>query len=260
MADVLATPVALDTVPEVRTIGAHDLVGCLRDGLEDFRAIPTQLVFLGLLYPLIGLVAARATTGDLLPLLFPLAAGLTLMGPLLAVGTYEISRRREQGEAVSWLDAFAVLRSPALPGIIALGVVLLAIFTAWLVAARLIYTGTIGGQVPTGVGALLDMVTHTPGGTKLIIIGNLVGLAFAVLVLAISAVSFPMLLDRRCSPALAVQTSLRAVTRNPSTMALWGLVVAAGLMLGSLPFFVGLAVVMPILGHATWHLYRRLVA
>ena len=259
MADVLATPAVLDPVPQVRTIAVHDLVDSLRDGLEDFRAIPTQLIFLGLLYPIIGFVAARATTGDLLPLLFPLVAGLTLMGPLMAVGTYEISRRRERGEAVSWLDAFAVLRSPALPGIVALGAVLLAIFTAWLVAARLIYDGTIGGQVPPGLGALLDRVTHTPGGAKLIVIGNLVGFGFAALVLAISAVSFPMILDRTCSPVTAVQTSLRAVARNPSAMALWGIIVAGGLALGSVPFFVGLAVVMPVLGHATWHLYRRLV-
>ena len=261
MAVALQAPVTVaDVRPEIRRIGVPDVLAALREGVEDFRAIPTQLVFLSLLYPVIGLVAARTATGGLLPLLFPLVAGLSLMGPVLAVGLYELSRRRERGQAVTWLHAFDVLRSPGLFGIVALGLVLFLVFALWLVSAKAIYRATLGDSVPGGIADFLGTVTHSPGGAELILFGNLAGFGFAVLVLAISAVSFPMMLDRACTPVLAMQTSLRVVLRNPATMAIWGAVVAGLLALGSVPLFVGLAVAMPILGHATWHLYRRAVA
>lgn len=252
-------PAAAD-LPAVRHLSTADVGAALRQGAADFRAIPTQLVFLCLLYPVIGFVAARMATADLLPLLFPLIAGLSLMGPVMAVGLYELSRRREAGQSVSWLNAFDVLKSPAIVGIVALGFVLLGLFVAWIVAARLILLATVGPVAPDGMGGLIDMVRHGPGGWKLLVLGNLVGAAFAAVVLAISAVSFPMMLDRNCSPGTAVLTSVRVVRRNPGVMALWGVVVAGVLALGCLPLFVGLAVAMPILGHATWHLYRRAVA
>ena len=246
--------------PAIRRLTTADIRAALRDGLDDFMAIPTQLVFLCVLYPAIGLIAARTATDSLLPLLFPLIAGLSLTGPVLAIGLYELSRRRERNEPVSWLHAFDVLRSPALFGIAALGLVLFLIFALWLLTAKLIYAATIAGPIPGSIGGFLGMVANAPGGSELFIGGNLAGFAFAIIVLAISAVSFPMLLDRNCTPALAVQTSLRVVAHNPGAMALWGLTVASLLILGSIPLFVGLAVVMPILGHATWHLYRRAVA
>lgn len=262
----LATAHQASDVPQVRRIGLPDLQAALRQGWDDFLAIPTQLVFLGILYPIIGIVAARAAQDEgMLPLLFPLVAGLALVGPVLAIGLYEISRRREAGQPTSWRNAFDVLRSPALPGIVVLGVLLFVIFGVWIGCARAIYVGTVGAAsasmaVPDTLGALADVVMHAPGRGGLIVLGNLTGFLFAVLVLTISVVSFPMLLDRNCSPMVAVQTSLRAVRMNPVPMAAWGLVVAVLLTLGSVPFFVGLAVVMPVLGHATWHLYRRVVA
>ena len=261
----LATAHQSYDIPQVRRIGLPDLQMALRQGWDDFLAIPTQLVFLGILYPIIGIVAARAAEGGgLLPLLFPLVAGLALVGPVLAIGLYEISRRREAGQPTSWRNAFDVLRSPALPGIIVLGVLLFVIFGVWIGCARAIYVGTIGAAsasmaVPDTLGALVDVVMHAPGHGSLIVLGNLAGFLFAVLVLTISVVSFPMLLDRNCPPMVAVQTSVRAVWLNPVPMAAWGLMVAVLLALGSVPFFVGLAVAMPVLGHATWHLYRRVV-
>lgn len=258
MAHALATPIQADR-PDIRRIGFDDIRAALAAGYADFLAIPTQLVFLGLLYPVIGFVAARAATGDALPLLFPLVAGLSLMGPVLAVGMYELSRRREAGLAVSWLDAFDVFRSPAIVPIAVMGALLFAVFVLWIDAARAIFQSTVGAP-PGGIGAFVDQVLHTAGGHRLILLGNLVGFAFALFVLAVSVVSLPMLLDRNCGLATAVQTSIRAVTRNPVPMAAWGVIVAALLALGSIPVFIGLAVVMPVLGHATWHLYRRLVA
>ena len=245
--------------PAIRVLTLDDLRQALGRGVEDFRAIPTQLVFLGLLYPVIAFAAARAVTGDLLPLLFPLLAGLSLMGPVVAVGLYEISRRRERGEAVSWVTAFAVLRSPAIGSIAVMAVLLLGIFAVWVLTAQAIYTATMSLAVADGMGSFARAVMLTDAGHRLIVVGNLVGAGFAAVVLAIWVVSLPMLLDRICGVGLAVRTSVRAVGRNPGVMAVWGVIVGALLVAGSVPAFVGLAVVMPVLGHATWHLYRRVV-
>ena len=246
-------------VPPVRRIGAADLKDALVRGWADYRAAPTQLLFLCALYPVIGFIAARAATGDTKPLLFPLLAGLSLMGPVAAIGMYEISRQREAGRATSWLTAFEALRSPAIGGIVLLAIVLALLFAFWVGVAQTIYGATLGAVAPN-FEAFLNDVVGTPGGHALILYGNLAGAAFAVVVLSIAVVSFPMMLDRNCGPGLAVHTSLRAVARNPVTMALWGVTVGLLLALGSIPLLLGLAVVMPVLGHATWHLYRRVVA
>jgi uncharacterized membrane protein len=249
--------------PVLRRIGPRELGEALGAGVADFLAAPTQLLFLGAIYPIVGLVAARvAWGGPLMPLLWPLLAGLSLVGPVAALGLYEISRRRERGLPVSWINAFNVLRSPAIGAIAVLAAMLLAIFLAWLAAAHAIYQATVGaaGPPPATMGEFLERVFTTEAGWRLILIGNGVGFLFAVLVLSLTVVSFPLLLDRpELGPAAAVRTSLRAVALNPVPMALWGLIVAGLLVLGALPFLVGLAVVMPILGHATWHLYRRVV-
>ena len=261
MYETIAPPIqGSTTAPAIRRIGLADLALALRAGWADFLAIPTQLVFLCILYPIVGLVAARAAVGtDLLPLLFPLAAGIALLGPVLAVGIYELSRRREAGKPASWLNAFDVLRSPAILSIGMIAVMLLALFTLWIAAAKLIYEATLGSAMPADPAALLHLTLHTPAGWSMVVIGDVVGAVFAVVALTLTVVSVPMALDRNVSPMLAVETSVRAVRANPAVLAVWGLIVAGLLALGSLPFFIGLAVVMPVLGHATWHLYRRLI-
>ena len=180
-------------------------------------------------------------------------------GPVLAVGVYELSRRREAGLPVSWLNAFDIVRSPAIVSIAVVGVMLLAVFTAWIGAAKLIYLATVGPVDPASMGSFAATLLGTSAGWRLMLIGNLVGLVFAVAVLMLTVVSVPMLLDRHVSVLVAIQTSVRAVLANPAALGLWGLVVAATLLLGCLPLFIGLAVARPVLGHGTWHLYRRLV-
>ena len=244
----------------VYSIGAADLRDALARGLADFMAQPTHLIILCVIYPVVGLFLARLTFGyDILPYLFPLVSGFALVGPLAATGLYELSRRREQGLDFSWWHVFDVLRSPSIHAIVTLGVVLALIFVAWLISAQAIYESYFGGWVPTSISEFARQILTTPSGWKLIIVGCGVGFLFAVVVLTISVVSLPMLLDRNVGVVTAVQTSIRAVLANPKTMAIWGLIVAGTLVIGALPFFVGLAIVLPVLGHSTWHLYRKLV-
>lgn len=246
--------------PAVRTIGFADLGAALAAGWRDFWRKPSHLVFLGLIYPFAGGVLAIWTSGaNAWPLFYPLISGFALLGPIAALPIYEMSRRQERGLDTHWSSAFGVLRSPAMPSIIAVGIYLLALFTIWLMVAQFIYEQIFGIGSPESLAEFLAQVTRTPGGVQLMIWGNLVGLVFAAVVLASTVISVPLLVDRDAGAAAAIQTSIRATLHNPLVIAVWGLIVAALLLLGTLALLGGLAIVVPVLGHATWHLYRRLV-
>jgi uncharacterized membrane protein len=257
----LRSPTRDAAPPEVRRIALADLRDALARGLGDLGAYRSDVIFLCIIYPLAGLVLAWLAFGyEMLPLVFPLASGFALIGPVAAVGLYEISRRREQGDDVTWADAFGVVRAPAFGAIVVLGLLLLAIFLLWLAAAYAIYLVTLGPEPPASIGGFVRDVFTTGAGWAMIVVGVGVGFLFAVLVLTVSVVSFPLLLDRDVGLYTAVATSGRAVVRNPGPMAAWGLIVAGGLVIGSIPALLGLIIVMPVLGHATWHLYRKVVA
>jgi uncharacterized membrane protein len=247
-------------LPGIRRIEATDLKDVLARGLSDFEAFRSDVVFLCLMYPIIGIALVWLTFGyEMLPLVFPLAFGFALVGPVAAVGLYEMSRRREQGVPASWADAFGAMHSPGFGAILALGLVLLTIFLLWLVAANWIYQITLGPEPPVSIGGFIRDVFTTNEGWRMITVGLGIGVLFAFLVLAISVVSFPLLLDRDAGLDVAVWTSIRAVAANPGPMLLWGLIVAGGLLIGSIPAFLGLIFVLPVLGHSTWHLYRKVV-
>lgn len=244
----------------VRRIGWVDIRVALAKGCDDFKAMPSQIVFLCLLYPVVGLILVELTAGqNALPLLYPLMSGFALIGPFAAVGLFEISRRRELGLDTSWRHAFEVRRSPAIASILGLGLLLMAIFLGWLVAAQAIYEWLFGPTAPESYSRFLAMVLTTSKGWTLIVLGNATGFVFAVVAFSISVVSFPLLLDRDVGAAVAVLTSIRVVWASPVMMALWGLIVACALAIGFAVLFFGLAIVMPVLGHSTWHLYRKAV-
>jgi uncharacterized membrane protein len=246
--------------PIVRHIAPSDLFDALARGVDDFMAMPSHAIFLCVIYPLLGLwMIGIAVGGTMLPLAFPIAAGFALIGPLAAIGLYELSRRREAGIDTSSSHALDVLYSPSLGAIVAMGLLLMAIFLLWLVAAEAIYIANFGYAPPSSIHQFVSDVFTTPAGWSLIVVGTAVGFLFAVAALSVGAISFPLLLDRDVGAAVALATSLRVVAENPMTMALWGFIVAAMLLIGSIPLFLGLTVVMPVLGHATWHLYRRAV-
>jgi uncharacterized membrane protein len=257
---VRGRPDAVATAPAVRRIDFADLKDALAKGVSDFGEARSDVIFLCLLYPVAGLLIARVVYGSgMFPLLFPLVSGFALVGPFVAVGLYEMSRQREEGHELSWATAFDVVRAPSFGAIIMLGVVLMVLFLLWLSAANTIYAMTVEPLQPTSMGTFLTAVFTTARGWAMIGIGIGVGFIFALVVFAISVVSFPMLLDRDVGLGVAVWTSLRAIIANPLPMAAWGLIVTAGLVLGSIPLLLGLMIVLPILGHASWHLYRKVV-
>ena len=246
--------------PVVRKIGIADLRHALAEGARDFEACRTDVIFLCLLYPIAGIIISRvAFDYGLLPLIFPLIAGFALIAPLFGVGLYEMSRRREQGVAIGWSDAFAraaLARHRLDPGA---GPAAAGAVRAVAVRGSFIYTLTLGPDLPVSATNFARDVLTTQQGWTMIVVGMGVGFLFALVVLVISVVSFPLLLDRNVGVYCAVATSVKAVRMNPGPMAVWGLIIAAGLVIGTIPLLVGLAIVLPILGHATWHLYRKVV-
>ena len=244
---------------EIQKISAADLVDALSKGVDDFWEKPSHLFILVMVYPLATLVAANIAAGYIpLVLIFPLLSGFALVGPLAAIGLYEISRRRELGLDISWEHAYNVIRRPSI-SVLTLSVLVGVIYFLWLGAAFVIYRQIYGSAVPTSITQFVWEVLTTPAGWTLIIVGCGVGFLFAVVVLAIRAVSFPLLVDLHVGVMTAIRTSVHAFLANPTTMMLWGFIVASLLLIGALPFLAGLAVVMPVLGHATWHLYRKVV-
>jgi uncharacterized membrane protein len=251
----------------IRHIHVADIREVLRKGYDDFGAYRTDVIFLCLIYPIVGLVFARmAFHYEMIPLLFPLASGFALVGPFFGTGLYEMSRRREIAlqrgaeHSASWTYAFSVFRSPNFGPISVLGFMLIVLLVAWLACAWWIYMAIHGPQPDESWAAFAQGVLTTPAGWWLIVVGCGVGFCFALLSMVISVVAFPLLLDRpEVGLATAIGTSIRCVAVNPVPMAAWGLTVAAGLILGSIPLFIGLVVALPVLGHATWHLYRKLM-
>lgn len=244
----------------VNTLSNDDLSASLREGFSDFMAKRGDLIFIGILYPAIGLIAAFAANGGpLTHLLFPMAAGLALLGPVAATGFYELARRREAGLESRWRHFADVLKSPQIDQIGVVAGLLVALFAGWLIAAWLIYGAFFGLHEPASLSSFLREVLTTARGWGMIIVGNLVGFVFAVAALCLSVTSLPMLVDRNVSAGTALATSIEAVRKNRAVMMRWGLIVAALLVLGSIPAFLGLAVVLPWLGYATWHLYRKAI-
>lgn len=244
----------------IKTINDDDLRFALKQGYADFGDLRGDLIFAGLIYTVLGLAAVVMTTSSpLMPFFYPVVAGVALLGPIAAVGFYELARRRENGDEVHWFSFIDLRKRPSVDDMGMVAGLLLVIFLGWLVSAGLLYWLIFGWTTPTSIAGFLAMIFTTARGWALIVAGAVVGAIFGWFVLALSVVSLPMLVDCDVSASEAVSTSWRAVHANKREMIRWGVVVTALLVLGSIPLFVGLAFVLPWLGYSTWHLYTRLV-
>jgi len=244
---------------DVRHIELHDLWDAWHAGVEDFSAHPTQKVFAWLIYPIVGLILLwAASERSVLPILFPIVSGVALVGPFLGLALNRISMHREDGRSISHAEAFNVFKYPMRGTLLLMGAILACIFFAWLTTASILYRLTLG-DAPESVGTFLSALFTTEKGWTLIFLGNLTGFVFALIVFAISVVAFPLIIHRHATLRAAILTSVDALVQNPGPMTVWGFMVAGLLLLGALPAFIGLAVVIPILGHTTWHLYRKMV-
>ena len=246
--------------PAVRKIDTADLDWALAEGWRDFREKRGDLIFAGLLYPLIGLLTAAVVFNNrLVPLFFPLVAGLSILGPAVASGFYELARRRENGEDASWSHFLDPLRGRSRGGIGLLTLGLAMLFLLWVATAWGIYQATLAPLAPRGLDGFVQTLFGTRQGWAMILLGNAAGGLFAVATLVLTIVSFPLVVDKPVDAGTAILTSVRAVRENPTQVTHWGVRIALLLALGALPAFIGLAVILPVLGYATWHLYTRLV-
>jgi|SRR5579884_2617782 len=255
------TPAARTRNIPVRTITDEDLRWSLHQGLGDFLAMRGDIFFAGLIYTLIGVAAVVMTTNKpLMPYFFPVVAGVGLLGPIAAVGFYELARRREDGHGDhNWSHFFDVVKRPAADDMAVVAGLLLLIFLGWLLAAGALYGLLFGFWTPASIGDFVTTIFTTVNGWALIVLGAIIGAAFGWLVLALSVASLPLMVDCDVSASEAVSASWRASHANKGLMFRWALVVTGLLILGSAPLFVGLAFVLPWLGYSTWHLYTRLV-
>jgi uncharacterized membrane protein len=246
--------------PVVRSITAGDIAEALGEGLRDFQAVPLYGLAFGALYAAGGIAILLCLMAfGLVYLAYPLAAGFAMIGPFVATGLYEVSRRRESGQAISIGAIWATVKARGEIGWMAF--VTLFVFVIWMYQVRLLIALLLGLNVSfSSLREFITVVLTTNEGLLFLAIGNAVGAALSLILFSLTVVSFPLLLDRDVDFVTAMVTSVRAVVTSPVPMIGWAAVIVVLLAVSAIPYFLGLVVTLPVLGHATWHLYRRIIA
>ncbi|WP_430464134.1 DUF2189 domain-containing protein [Tabrizicola sp.] len=245
--------------PEVLHVEMSDLRAALTAGWRDFRAAPMFGLFFAGIYVLGGwLIVFSLTAKGQLWWSLPASAGFPILGPFIACGLYEVSRRRETGEPMIWGEVLGVILRQKDRQIPSMAAVIVVFFLFWNFLAHMIFALFLGKATLTNITSSAE-VFLTPEGLAMLAVGTIVGAVFATLLFALTVVSLPMLLDREVDFVTAMLTSLGVVMQSPVVMLGWGALIGAGLFLAMLPGFAGLFVVLPVFGHATWHLYRRAI-
>ena len=244
----------------VNAIGFDAIVDALGEGMRDFRKAPRFGLFFGGVYALGGIfVLLTASALHMSYLSYPLAIAFGLIGPFVAVGLYEVSRRLENDEPLDWYGVLAVIWAQRRRELAWMAFVVLFVQIMWMYQVRLLLALFLGFQSFASFSAFVEVVVTTPEGLMFLLIGNIVGAALSIVLFSLTVVSFPMLLDREVDFITAMITSVRAVVTSPAPMIGWALIITVTMLLSMLPVFAGLLVTLPVLGHTTWHLYRKLV-
>lgn len=244
-------------LPEVNGLGVADLWASLAAGWRDFRRAPLYGLAFAAVYVLGGwLVLWALTAKGQIWWTLPASAGFPILGPFIACGFYEISRRLEAGEALGWGAIAGVIFRQKDRQIPSMAAVIVIFFLFWNFLAHMIFALFLGTMSLTNVTSSLE-VFASPNGMVMLAVGTAIGAVFATLLFSLTVVSLPLLLDREVDFVTAMLTSLGLVQANPAVMLFWGALIAVALFVGMLPGFLGLFLVLPLFGHATWHLYRR---
>lgn len=250
------------SLPKLRInpLRMEDVRAAFSDGWKDFRTYPTFGLFFGAIYALGGMFIAVMLTRYHLPwMIIPVAIGFPLIGPFIAVGLYEISRRHRLGEPIGWAAILTEVFRQRERQLSWMAFVVLFIFWIWIYQVRLLMALFLGFRIPATLEAFADVVLTTPAGLLFLAVGTVVGAVLATILFTATVISMPLLLDHDLDFVTAMLTSMRTVIENPVPMLSFGLVIAALAILSLVPFFLGLLVVLPVAGHATWHLYRRAI-
>ncbi len=248
-----------DGVPEVRAATWEDLSAALAAGWQDFKAAPMLGAAVGLLYAAGGwLLLWVLDLKEYRGLSFPVVAGFALIGPFAAVILYEISRRREAGERLGWAEVPGMIARTARKQIIYHGFILMFWLAVWSRVGIMLWAIFFSASVDR-FWDLADQLFTTSHGLSFLIVGHLFGAFFAGVAFCLSVLAFPFLLDRDADFITAMVLSFKAVIASPTVLFAWGALIGAALAVASAPAFLGLVLALPVLGHASWHLYRRLV-
>ena len=246
-------------LPSINPITRDDIQAAFKAGLADFQRAPMYGLFFGFAFSIVGIaIAWTLFMGEAGVWIFPIAAGFPLLGPFAAVGIYEVSRRLETGEELGWapiLSAGFRQKNSQLP--------LFAVFTVfsflvWIVLARVVFAVSFGTSAMTNVMSSFDLF-FTGSGIVMLFVGTIVGAALATLLFSVSVIAVPLLLDRDIDVITAMITSFSATLENRDAMLYWGAIVAAATVVAMLPLFLGMILVFPALGHASWHVYRKVI-
>ena len=263
MSDSASRPTAqaFPTMPKVNAVSVSDLRDAILQGLSDFARAPIFGLFFAAIFVVIGLIIVLSLTAWHIPwLIYPFAIGFPLIGPFAAVGLYEVSREFEAGRTPSWRGVFSVIWQQHRREFGWMAFVVLFVFWVWMYQVRLLMALLLGRLSFASFEGFVSVTFTTTEGLIFLLIGHLVGAGLALLLFAITVVSMPLLLERDIDVVTAMITSIKAVATSPFVMLGWGVAVTLAVVAGCLPFFLGLLIVLPVLGHTTWHIYRKAVA
>lgn len=247
-------------LPEVKKVTGQVIATALYNGLSDFRSAPAFGLFFGAVYALGGLFILFALTvlGQRW-MIFPVAIGFPLIGPFIAAGLYEVSRQLENGNKPSWKEVMTVIFRQQRREMGWMAFITLFIFWMWMYQIRLLLAIFLGKTTFSTVPAFVTTVTTTPEGMAFLMVGTVVGLILSLILYSVTVIAMPMLLDRDVDFITAMITSVKTVVENPVPMLIWGVVITALAVVGMMSMFIGLIVILPVLGHTAWHLYRHAV-